>query len=273
MKRLFVLAPVVLALAGSGCATKSYARKQAATVNDRVSQVETHTNEQTAALSNKHQTDISRVDERITTTDNKANMAAATAQQALTGAEQANAGATQANASAAQAKQQGQENSMLISANSTGLKQLEAAQNYTLVETGNVTFKFDRSNLTDEARAALDLIARRVLSAPRSVIEVAGFTDKVGAKTYNLTLSEARAEAVTRYLVSQNVPLRSISMIGLGEEQTPEQLAEEVQGIDPNATPKEIQALARRVRIRLYVPGSTVQSAGGTDHSPAANQQ
>ena len=60
-----------LVLATSGCATKSYARQQAAVVNQRVSKVEKKTNEEVAYLTNKHETDISQVNERISGTDVK----------------------------------------------------------------------------------------------------------------------------------------------------------------------------------------------------------
>jgi hypothetical protein len=68
-------------------------------VNDRVSQVET----QAKAYSDKHETDVSRVNERITTTDSKAQEAAANASRADASAAQANASAARADASAAQA--------------------------------------------------------------------------------------------------------------------------------------------------------------------------
>ena len=90
MKQFFVLGLGLLVLVGSGCATRGYARKQASIVNDRVTQVQT----QATALSDKHETDVSRVNDRVTTTDSKAQQAAASAAQA-------NASAAQANASAA----------------------------------------------------------------------------------------------------------------------------------------------------------------------------
>jgi len=99
---------------------------------------------------------------------------------------------------------------------------------------------------------------------------VVGYTDEKGSKSYNLTLSRRRAEAVARYLVQNNVPLKSISLIGLGEEQTPALLAAEVQGIDPNTSKKELRRLARRVRIRVYTPGAgSSESASG---APASAQ-
>ena len=99
MKQFLVLGLAVLAVTGSGCATRGYARKQAALVNDRVSQVQT----QATAVSGKHDTDVSRVNDRITTTDNKTQEAAANAAQANASAAQANASAARADASAAQA--------------------------------------------------------------------------------------------------------------------------------------------------------------------------
>ena len=99
MKQFFVLGLALLALVGSGCATRGYARRQAATVNDRVSQVQT----QVTALSDKHATDVAHVNERLTATDNKLQEAAASAAQANANAAQANANAARADASAAQA--------------------------------------------------------------------------------------------------------------------------------------------------------------------------
>ena len=92
MKGLFMFGPVLLALIGSGCATRGYARRQVAPVNDRVGQVQT-----------QHQTDVSRIDERITTTDKQVQQANANAAQANANAAQANASVAQASASAAQA--------------------------------------------------------------------------------------------------------------------------------------------------------------------------
>ena len=99
MKQFFGLGIILLALASSGCATRGYARKQAATVNERVNQIQT----QATALSAKHETDVSRVNDRVTATDSKLQEAATNATQANASAAQANASAARADASAAQA--------------------------------------------------------------------------------------------------------------------------------------------------------------------------
>jgi hypothetical protein len=99
MNQLLVSGLALLALAGSGCATRGYARRQAAKVDDRVSQVQT----QVSSYSAKHETDFARVDERITTIDNKLQAAASSSARADASAAQANANAARADASAAQA--------------------------------------------------------------------------------------------------------------------------------------------------------------------------
>jgi outer membrane protein OmpA-like peptidoglycan-associated protein len=105
------------------------------------------------------------------------------------------------------------------------------------------------------------LLALLTFVSTRAVLEAVGSTDEIGTKPYNNVLSQKRAEEVARYLVRQNVPLKDISVIGLGEEQTPEQLAAEVQGFDPNASPSQLRALARRARIRMWVPGGATPAA------------
>jgi Tfp pilus assembly protein FimV len=97
MKQFLVFGLGLLVLAGSGCATRGYARRLAAKVNDRVSQVQT----EVAGYGAKHDTDFARIDERITTTDNKLQAAATSAAQANANAAQANASAARADASAA----------------------------------------------------------------------------------------------------------------------------------------------------------------------------
>jgi OmpA-OmpF porin, OOP family len=233
--------PVTVALATSGCATKTYVRQQTNTVNQRVSNLETKTKEQIAYLTNKEQNDISQVRERIMTTDAKVAENAAAVQQA--------------NATASQAMQAAQSNTQLINANATEITNLANGMNYTLIEKGDVTFGFNKSALDNAAKVALDLIIAKAQSAPRAVIELVGFTDTVGSKQYNLALSRRRAEAVERYLVHNNIPLRGIHIVGLGEEPPPANLAADIVAIDPHANPREVRRAARRVLVRVYSTG------------------
>lgn len=237
--------PIILVLANTGCATKKYANQQAGKVNQRVSQVEKKSNEQIAYLNNKLDTDISQTNERVSTVDLKVNQVATSAQQA--------------NSTASQALDQTEANKAMISQNSTEITTLASgvanAMNYQLVEKGNITFAFNKSELTPASKLALDQIAQKAQALPRAVVELTGFTDKIGSQSYNLALSRRRAESVQRYLVRQKVPVRSIHIVGLGEEPPPPDLEADLQAINPNADKQELNRLARRVVIRVYGAG------------------
>jgi len=254
---MIALSALVLALATSGCATKKYVAKQTGVVNQRVNQLESRGKAEFA----KQQTEISRLNERVATVDNKLVGVANSAQQANASADQALQQA-QTNASAIQS------NTTDISANSTQILELKNDLNYALVETDNIIFGFNKSDLTTDARAALDLIVQKATATKRPIVEVVGYTDDIGPKSYNLALSRKRAESVARYLVKQNVPLKGISLIGLGEEQSPELLAAELKAVDPTASRTQLRSLARRVRIRLYAPGATSSEATNASAAP-----
>ena len=89
---------ILLVLAGSGCATKKYVGKQVNVVDQRLTKVQAQTNEKLE----KQQGEISYLNERVNTTDNKLTAVAGTAQQA--------------NETAGQALQQAQTNTAAIQA-------------------------------------------------------------------------------------------------------------------------------------------------------------
>jgi outer membrane protein OmpA-like peptidoglycan-associated protein len=252
---------ITLALAYSGCATRTYVRRQTGKVDQRVSSLETKTKEQIAYLNSKHQADISRVDERITTTDAKLTEMSGVAQQAAASAAQANkmAQANEEKIDASEAK---------IQANASGIAAwntlAENAWNYQLIEKGEVTFGFNKADLDSGAKAALDLIAQKAAAMPRAEVELQGFTDKIGSKNYNLALSRRRADAVARYLARQDVPLRGIHVIGLGEEKPPASL----QAVDSSASHEEARRLARRVYIRVYAPATAIAGEAARQQQP-----
>ena len=82
----------------------------------------------------------------------------------------------------------------------------------------SVKFGFDRSELSAEAKAALDAFAKKLLAENKNVyVEVQGHTDSIGSPEYNLQLGQARAEAVMRYLnIQHGFPLHRMNAISYG---------------------------------------------------------
>jgi outer membrane protein OmpA-like peptidoglycan-associated protein len=83
----------------------------------------------------------------------------------------------------------------------------------------DVMFGFDKYQLSDEAKAALDEFAAVVKAVEgHAYIEVQGHTDNIGSESYNLKLGYKRAEAAMRYLnMEQGVPLFRMNVISYGE--------------------------------------------------------
>jgi OOP family OmpA-OmpF porin len=81
------------------------------------------------------------------------------------------------------------------------------------------TFEFDKSVLTPAGRGRMDTAMQQLKAAgfrARSIL-VVGYTDPLGKTDYNQRLSEARANSVRNYMVSQGVPANVIQAEGRGE--------------------------------------------------------
>jgi len=106
----------------------------------------------------------------------------------------------------------------------------------------SVHFGFDVSNLSGEAKAALDSFAERVKAENKNVyMEIQGHTDSVGTDAYNVRLGMARAEVAKTYLYTKhNIPLHRMSVFSYGESKP----------VAENDTPQN-RAINRRITIEV----------------------
>jgi OmpA-OmpF porin, OOP family len=236
------LIPFVVAT--SGCATKKYVRDQVDPVSQHVAALETQTNEKIAAVSAKHESDMSQVNERISSTDLRVTQLAAAVQQAQGTASRA---LDQSKADANRS-----ETNVAVIAPTAPL-------NYQLVDKADVMFAFNQSSLSNDTKSALDQLAQKVQGVPGAVVEIAGFTDKTGTPGYNLVLSRKRAESVQRYLAKQNVSVAAIHIIGFGEDAAPASMQAT---IAPGESKAQVSRMERRVRVQILSPndGSAARS-------------
>jgi OOP family OmpA-OmpF porin len=102
-----------------------------------------------------------------------------------------------------------------------------------------VTFVTDSAEITPQGQLVLDSLVAGLQRRAGTKLEIRGHTDDVGSETYNLALSQRRAESVKAYLVSKGLNAADLSTIGLGE----------MQHIAPNDTP-EGREQNRRVTLQ-----------------------
>jgi peptidoglycan-associated lipoprotein len=83
----------------------------------------------------------------------------------------------------------------------------------------DVFFAYDKAELSDESRAALEKDAAFMKKWTSVRITIEGHSDSRGTNEYNLALGERRANATRDYLGSLGVDLARIAMVSKGEEQ------------------------------------------------------
>jgi OOP family OmpA-OmpF porin len=102
-----------------------------------------------------------------------------------------------------------------------------------------VNFESGSAALTPDSYAVLDNVVRSLQAYPEVRVEIRGHTDSQGPASFNVELSQRRAESVKQYLINSGIdPTRLVSK-GVGEEEP----------VASNANP-EGRAQNRRIEFR-----------------------
>ncbi len=80
-----------------------------------------------------------------------------------------------------------------------------------------INFETGEARLKVSSFAVLDEVVSILKEYPDYMLKIGGHTDDVGDDNANMTLSQARVDAVKNYLVSKGVPLTRIEAVGFGE--------------------------------------------------------
>ena len=111
-------------------------------------------------------------------------------------------------------------------------------------------FGFDKANLKDEGKAALDEAAAKIKANPEiKAVIVTGHTDRIGSDAYNQKLSERRANQVKDYLAGQGVDPSIIEAVGKGESEPVVECA------GNKATKKLVSCLQPNRRVTIQAEG------------------
>jgi outer membrane protein OmpA-like peptidoglycan-associated protein len=209
----------------SGCATKKYVRNR---VNERVTPLENRTGE-LEETSRRNTQDISRLSREVEDVRMRADKAQEQADRASASAEQANTRVT------------GVEQSI------TTLR--SNLDKFTLQKTVTVLFDVGKSDLKPEAYTSLDELANQIKDRNGFLIEIEGYASAEGDPKKNDLLSQARSEAVRRYMAERhNVPLFRMSLLGFGTSRP----------VADNAS-EEGRIRNRRVEVRLLTNNAVSQ--------------
>ncbi|MEN8166597.1 MAG: OmpA family protein [Pseudomonadota bacterium] len=99
----------------------------------------------------------------------------------------------------------------------TGVSVTRSGDNIILNMPGNITFDVDKSNVRPDFVEVLHSVTLVLKEYKSTMIEVAGHTDSTGSDSYNLRLSQQRAQAVTNILIGDGVEPVRIDTVGYGE--------------------------------------------------------
>ena len=233
VRRFSVAGLVILAgiIVLSGCASRKYVRLQTHALEPAIQEASNAAKEASERIDA-----VDRGAQQGVTAAGAADQKAAAAQQAAQAAQNAAEAADREADTANQGVQQAHNRINTLESSIANIN-----DNYTQSEVLTVTFGVNKTNLSNEAKRSLDRIASDD-SGQRTgyMLEVQGFTDTTGSEQYNIGLSQRRAEAVERYLVSKNVPLFRISIVGLGKD-------------NPVADNKTSQGRAQNRRVQVRV--------------------
>jgi outer membrane protein OmpA-like peptidoglycan-associated protein len=110
----------------------------------------------------------------------------------------------------------------------------------TSIRLNNINFGSNSAELSAESFPELNRVVQLIKDNPNIVIEIAAHTDNVGSPSYNLILSEKRAQSVVNYLLDNAVSTERLVAKGYGLRKP----------MVPN-TSDENKALNRRVEFNI----------------------
>ena len=113
---------------------------------------------------------------------------------------------------------------------------------------GSVLFESDQSTLMTAAEQRLQAVARALQGREGSTFVVEGHTDSRASDAHNQQLSQARAQTVRDYLVTQGVQAGTITAVGRGESQ-------------PVASNDNAEGRANNRRVEIHVRGEDMRQS------------
>ena len=109
----------------------------------------------------------------------------------------------------------------------------------------NIYYDFDKWNIRSDAAIDLDKLVKIMTDNPTIWIELGSHTDSRGKDSYNLNLSQKRAESAVQYIISKGIDKNRITAKGYGETQLQNKCAN---GVD---CAEDAHQLNRRTEFKI----------------------
>jgi outer membrane protein OmpA-like peptidoglycan-associated protein len=100
----------------------------------------------------------------------------------------------------------------------TGVSVTRDGDNIVLNMPGNITFPTNSADLNASFYEVLNSVSLVLNEFEQTLVEVVGHTDSTGARSYNMGLSERRADSVAAYLRTRNVRSDRLIAVGVGPD-------------------------------------------------------
>jgi outer membrane protein OmpA-like peptidoglycan-associated protein len=81
----------------------------------------------------------------------------------------------------------------------------------------NIYYNYDKSDIRPDAAKELDKLVQLLVDNPEIKIELSSHTDSVDTESYNLALSQRRAESAVNYIESRGISADRLVAKGYGE--------------------------------------------------------
>lgn len=86
-----------------------------------------------------------------------------------------------------------------------------------VIKLDNVYYDYDKFNIRSDAARELDKVVELMMKYPSLELELRSHTDARGSDSYNLQLSQNRAESAVRYIISRGIDSERLIAKGYGE--------------------------------------------------------
>ncbi|GAB1581645.1 OmpA family protein [Phyllobacterium phragmitis] len=101
----------------------------------------------------------------------------------------------------------------------TGVSVTRNGDNIILNMPSNITFDTDQDTVKSQFYPTLNSVAIVLRKFNQSLVDIYGHTDSTGSASYNMQLSQRRAQSVANYLGAQGIDQRRFAVVGYGDTQ------------------------------------------------------